>query len=183
MKIALISSTNRPNSQTRKLTKFIESLMKPLLKSHESLHLVDLVELPSELFSPMSYAEKPKSFEPFTKVMTECQAMFFVIPEYNGGAPGALKFFIDMLPFPQSLSRRPAAFVGLGAGRFGNLRGVEQIEDILRYRNAYLFGERTFIAGVDKALDETGAPKDEQTLKVLKSEVSGFLEFARRLVQ
>ncbi len=180
MKIVLISGTNRPGSQTRRLTKYIESQLQSLMTAGESLELLDLVDLPLEVFAPTSYQTKPESFAKFSSAMIASHAMFFVIPEYNDGAPGVLKYFVDMLPFPQSLQHRATGLVGVAAGRFGNLRGVEQIEGVLKYRNAYVYPERTFIPFVDKALDESGEPKDEGTLKVLNSQILGFLEFARK---
>lgn len=180
MKFVLISATNRPGSMTRKLTGYIEELLRENLAASDSLELLDLQELPPEIFNPKSYGEKPASFEAIRKTMVEAQAHFLVVPEYNGGYPGVLKYFIDMLPFPESLQRRPTAFVGLAAGRFGSLRGTEQIQHIFEYRNAYVYPERVFIPFVDKAIDEKGKPKDETTLKLLKNEVQGFVSFARK---
>jgi len=182
MKIVLISATNRLGSMTRRLTSFVEKLIKENLAPSDKLNILDLMELPSEIFGPQSYSEKPASFDRFRKMMVEADAHFLVIPEYNGGPPGVLKHFIDMLPFPESLQRRPTGFVGIAAGRFGALRAVEQTQQIFEYRNAYIYPERIFISGIDKAIDETGKPKDETTLKLLTSEVQGFVRFARKLV-
>jgi len=49
-----------------------------------------------------------------------------VLPEYNGSYPGVLKYFIDMLKFPESFENKPAAFVGVANGQWGALRAVEQ---------------------------------------------------------
>jgi len=68
-----------------------------------------------------------------------------VVPEYNGSFPGVLKYFIDMLRFPESLYGIPAAFVGIAAGEWGALRAVEQMEMVFQYRHAHLFGRRVFI--------------------------------------
>ncbi len=179
--MTLISGTNRPGSMTRKVTSYVESLFRAALSSNDQLTVLDLLELPTDLFQPKHYAGTPATFEPFKKTMVETDSMFFVVPEYNGGAPGALKYFIDMLPFPATLQHRPTGFLGVAAGRFGNLRGVEQIEAILKYRNAFLFPERVFIPAIDKALDETGQFKDEMTAKLVKSSVENFVQFASQV--
>ena len=49
-----------------------------------------------------------------------------------------------MLKFPESFEKRPVCFTGLGAGIWGALRPVEQLQAIFGYRNAYLFPERVF---------------------------------------
>ncbi len=104
-----------------------------------------------------------------------------VVPEYNGGAPGVFKYFIDMLPFPQSLQRLPTLFIGVAAGRFGALRPVEQMQAIFRYRNAYLYPDSIYLMGVHESIDADGKPKDEGTQKLFHQSLDGFIQFARKL--
>ena len=103
------------------------------------LHVLDLAQLPPEIFSPTSYAEKPKSFQPFCRRHPALGGLHVVTPEYNGSVPGVLKYFIDMLKFPESFENRPVCFTGLGAGIWGALRPVEQLQAIFGYRNAFVF--------------------------------------------
>lgn len=168
---------------TRKVTSYVESLFKASLGTTHSLKILDLLELPTDLFQPKHYAATPPSFEPFKQAMVDAEAMFFVIPEYNGGAPGVLKYFIDLLPFPASLQHRPAGFLGVADGRFGNLRGVEQIEGVLKYRNAFVFPERVFIPAISKSIDETGKPNNETTDKLVRASVENFVKFALSVKQ
>ena len=86
---------------------------------------LDLATLPPEIFSPASYAEKPKAFRPFSDAILQSSGVVVVSPEYNGGIPGVLKYFIDMLKFPESFTDRPVCFVGLAAGMWGALRPIE----------------------------------------------------------
>lgn len=180
MHITLISGTNRPGSNTRKVTNYLQSQLK-VLDPGIHIELLDLVELPPEIFSPTAYSEKPNSFDRFKNAILNTDGIFSVIPEYNGGAPGVYKYFIDMLPFPDSLQKKPAAFVGVADGRFGAVRAVEHMMQIFAYRNAHIFSERTFIMGVSKSFDEATGPKDEMAKKVLQSQLKGFLEFSSRL--
>jgi hypothetical protein len=103
------------------------------------LRVLDLAQMPPEIFSPSSYAEKPKAFAPFADAVLQAAGLHVVTPEYNGGIPGVLKYFIDMLKFPESFDRRPVCFTGLSAGIWGALRPVEQLQAIFCYRNAYLY--------------------------------------------
>ena len=68
-----------------------------------------------------------------------------VVPEYNGSFPGILKYFIDLLPFPESFDCRPVSYVGVSAGQWGALRAVEQLQLVFGYRNAYVHPPRTFL--------------------------------------
>src|SRR5437667_4808 len=72
-----------------------------------------------------------------------------ISPEYNGGMPGILKYFIDMLKFPESFAARPVCFVGLAAGVWGALRPVEQLQAVFGYRNAHLYPERVFLPKIN----------------------------------
>ena len=128
-----------------------------------------------------SYAEKPASFQPFTEAVLQASGLHVVTPEYNGGIPGVLKYFIDMLKFPESFKRRPVCFTGVAAGIWGALRPVEQLQAIFGYRNAYLYPERVFLSGIGKLLDTNGRFSDPDLLDRLMSQAEGFIGFTERL--
>jgi len=157
--ITIVAGTNRPGSNTREIAARIDEIYASFGTPRQ---ILDLATLPPEIFHSTSYAAKPKSFEPFTEAILKSDGLVVVSPEYNGGMPGVLKYFIDMLPFPESFERRPVCFVGLAAGIWGALRPVEQLQLIFGYRNAYLYPERVFIPRVGEALDENGALKSAE---------------------
>ena len=144
------------------------------------LHVVDLANLPPEIFAPDSYTEKPASFAMFAQAILQSDGLIVVTPEYNGGMPGVLKYFIDMLKFPESFENRPVCFVGLGAGLWGALRPVEQLQLIFGYRNAFLYPERVFLPKINDLLNEQGIFKDPEIVARLKAQAEGFIEFVER---
>ena len=176
--ITLIVGTNRPDSNTRKVARLLEEIY-AILKV--PLHVLDLAQMPPEIFSPSSYAEKPKSFQPFSDAVLKSAGLHVVTPEYNGSVPGVLKYFIDMLKFPESFEKRPVCFTGLGAGIWGALRPVEQLQAVFCYRNAYLFPERVFLPRINDLLDEAGRLKDPELHQRLQSQAEGFVDFVERL--
>ena len=176
--ISMIVGTNRPGSNTRKIAAQLEEIYAGL---KVPLRVIDLVQLPPEIFSPASYAEKPKSFQPFADAVLQSDGLHVVTPEYNGGIPGILKYFIDMLKFPESFERRPVCFTGLAAGIWGALRPVEQLETIFGYRNAYLYPERVFLPQINNLLDASGRLKDAELSGSLKAQADGFTDFVERL--
>jgi NAD(P)H-dependent FMN reductase len=145
------------------------------------LHVLDLAKLPPEIFSPGSYAEKPKSFAPFAEAILRSAGLHVVTPEYNGSVPGILKYFMDMLKFPESFERRPVCFVGEAAGLWGALRPVEQLQAIFGYRNAYIYPERVFLPRINDLLDDAGRLKDPELVQRLKTQAEGFVDFVERL--
>lgn len=176
--IIILSGTNRPGSNTRKVTARVEAAYQSL---GVAAHVLDLAELPAEVFSPAAYAEKPASFTRFTEAILASDGVVVVTPEYNGGVPGVLKYFIDMLPFPESFERRPVCFVGLAAGIWGALRPVEQLQAIFGYRNAFIFPERVFMPGIGKLLDAAGQFTNGDMEKRLANQAEGFTGFVETL--
>jgi NAD(P)H-dependent FMN reductase len=176
--IVVISGTNRPQSNTRKVTAIVLGLLE---KAGAETRLLDLHELPREIFDASSYARKPAAFAPWQEAIFAACGILTVLPEYNGACPGVLKYFIDMLKFPESLRGVPAAFIGLGAGEWGGLRAVEQIELVFQYRSAHLYGRRVFLKHVNELLDAGGGLKDPALLERLEGMVAGFVDFSRRL--
>jgi NAD(P)H-dependent FMN reductase len=178
--LTLIVGTNRPGSNTRKVARHVEEIYAQL---KVPLRVLDLAQLPPEIFSPTSYAEKPKSFQPFAEAVLQAEGLHVVTPEYNGSVPGVMKYFIDMLKFPESFERRPVCFTGLSAGMWGALRPVEQLQAIFGYRNAYVYPERVFMPGINNLLDDNGRIKDAELLERLRAQAEGFVGFVELLKQ
>jgi NAD(P)H-dependent FMN reductase len=176
--LTLIVGTNRPDSNTRKVARAVEKIYSEL---GVPLRILDLAQMPPEIFSPSSYSEKPASFRPFSEGVLQAEGLIVVSPEYNGGMPGVLKYFIDMLKFPESFEERPVCFVGLAAGLWGALRPIEQLQMIFGYRNAFLYPGRVFLPRVDSLLDDDGTLKDGDVLERLTDQAMGFVDFVERL--
>jgi len=176
--ITIISGTNRPGSNTRKVTARVEAIYQSL---GVPFGVLDLAHMPQEIFSPASYGEKPAAFTKFTDAILAADGLVVVTPEYNGGIPGVLKYFIDMLPFPESFEQRPVCFVGLAAGIWGALRPVEQLQAIFGYRNALIYPERVFMPGIGQLLDDRGHLTSPDLEKRLHSQAAGFVGFVEKL--
>jgi chromate reductase, NAD(P)H dehydrogenase (quinone) len=176
--ITLVVGTNRPRSNTRKVVAQIESIYAGL---KTPVRIIDLSLLPPEIFLASSYSEKPQSFQPFSDAVLAASGLHVVTPEYNGSVPGVLKYFIDMLKFPESFEQRPVCFTGLAAGIWGALRPIEQLQAIFGYRNAFLYPERVFLPGIGKLLDASGRLTDPELLERLKNQAEGFVGFTERL--
>lgn len=176
--ITILSGTNRPGCNTLKVARIVEGILK---SSGVECRLLNLQELPREIFDSSSYGEKPAAFAPFQEAILQASGILVVTPEYNGSFPGVLKYFIDMLRFPESLRGVPAGFIGLAAGEWGALRSIEQLELIFQYRSAHLYGKRVFIKKIGDQLDENEQLVDEGLEERLEAMVQGFVSFADAL--
>jgi chromate reductase, NAD(P)H dehydrogenase (quinone) len=178
--ILVISATNRPGCNALKIAKIILSHYK---STGAPAELYSLSEMPRELFDPTSYAQKPPAWAEVQKRIVAARGLHIVTPEYNGSFPGVLKYFIDMLKFPESLEAKPVAFVGEAAGIWGGIRSVEQLIQIFGYRNAYVFPIRVFIPGVTGKLDSEGQINDSAIDERLRAQAVEFAEFTERLAK
>jgi NAD(P)H-dependent FMN reductase len=174
--IAIILGTNRRGGNTTKVVAHVDAIYRAL---GQPTQIIDLSTLPAEMLSPSSYTEKPAGFKPFADAVLESSGLHVVTPEYNGGVPGILKYFIDMLKFPESFERKPVCFTGLSAGDWGALRAVEQLQAIFLYRRAYLFPECVFIPMIGNHLTAEGRIANEEVLAQLRAQAEGFLTFVK----
>lgn len=177
--LLVLCGTNRAEANTRKVATNIENLLRA--RTDQEVRLLDLANLKQDIFDPACYGDKPDWFEDeFQQPVLNAKGMVVVTPEYNGSFPGVLKYFIDMLRFPESLVGLPVALVGCAAGQFGALRSVEQLEIIMHYRKVHLFGERLFIPHINDALEDNGTLKDTYQSR-LEGLLEGFLSFLPKL--
>lgn len=179
MKLTIISGTNRRDSRTLLVAKHVAGLYGAV--DGVDVTLVDLQDLPPGLLDPDAYANKPEALTPMVDAVLHADGLVIVTPEYNGSFPGALKLFIDMLPFPQAFDKRPVAFIGIAAGYWGGLRPVEHLQQVFGYRNALQYPERVFCPSAHNSIDEHGAPTVPLAIELLGKQVTGFVDFIRRL--
>src|SRR3954454_6766819 len=178
--ILILSGTNRTGSNTLKIAK--------LLERHYAAHgtitdFYGMEQMPPEVFMPEAYRTKPPAFVDVQNRVLGAAGLHIVTPEYNGSFPGVLKYFIDLLKFPESFERKPVCFVGVSNGQWGGLRPVEQLQMVFAYRNAYIFPERVFIPAVGQKFDPQGNLTDAALDERLNKQCKGFAEFACRFVE
>jgi chromate reductase, NAD(P)H dehydrogenase (quinone) len=176
--ILIIAGTNRPNSNALKVAHVLQV---HYAAANVEAGIYSLGEMPPEIFLPESYAKKPESWLAVQQRVLDAHGLHVVTPEYNGSYPGALKYFVDMLKFPESFESKPVAFTGEAAGVWGAIRPVEQLQQVFGYRNAHIYPDRVFIPGVSAKFDDAGQLTDAAINDRLKKQAAGFAAFVRKL--
>lgn len=172
--ILIISGTNRADSNALRIAR----LLAENYRRHQiDADLFSLESLPPEMFLPESYSVKPPSVLVLQQRILDAAGLHLIVPEYNGSFPGVLKYFIDMLKFPESFEHKPVAFIGEG-GMWGGLRAVEHLQMIFAYRNAHLFPQRVFITNVKTRFDADGTFIDADLAARMERQCLGFAKFA-----
>jgi len=172
--IVQLIATNRPGSNSAKVAAHVAEIY---AAKGTTLEVVDLHNLPPEIFHPSSYGEKPASFASMQESMTKATGILIVTPEYNGGFPGVFKYFIDMLKFPETFAGKPFAFVGLSAGIGGAVRPVEQFTTLIHHLRGIVYPHPVNIPGVNSHLDDAGRIKTAEIIERIEKQAEGFSKF------
>lgn len=172
--ITIIASTNRPGSNTLKLASYCKKLIE---KREVEVELISLTELPNDFIVSDLYGSRSDSFQMIQEQITASNKFLFVIPEYNGGFPGILKTFIDACSFPDSFYSKKAALIGLSAGKYGNVRGLEHFTGIAHYFNLHILPLKLHIPGIHAELDEQGNLIKEDTLRFINQQIDQLIAF------
>ncbi|MDG1139764.1 MAG: NAD(P)H-dependent oxidoreductase [Opitutales bacterium] len=176
--IVIISGTNREGSLSSVFSHLLHEIyQKKGIKSK----ILELSDLPQETFSPNAYTDKPPAVLKFTQDILNASGLVIVVPEYNGSMPGALKLFIDLLPYPDSFEGRPICYIGIASGQFGGLRPVEHLQQVFGYRNAYNFPKRVFVPAVHNVASHENGIIDIDLKSRLSSQAEQFIQFCRSL--
>lgn len=178
-RIHILSATDRPGSNAYKVSKYVERY----LSKKSEVEIYSLRDYPLKDVAGGKYGSTPNSVKEFNSHFLNADGYLFVIPEYNGGFPGILKVFFDYLPFPEAMAKKPVSLIGEAAGAFGALRPVEQFEQLLMYRKAFIYPERMFIQRVNKVFDEQQGLNNEVQQGLLEDQLNGFPDFIEQLTE
>ncbi len=170
----IIIGTNRSGSNSKKIAAIYSDFMTNLGQEHD---ILDLEQLPKDFVFSNMYGKSNPEFTKFQEIVTKTDKFICVIPEYNGSFPGVLKAFIDSCKFPESFMDKKCCLVGLSAGQFGNVRGIEHFTGIANYINMDVWHANMYFPGVDRYLNEDGSLKDEKMGERIKSQLTGFIGF------
>lgn len=172
--ITIISGTNRPDSNSLGLSKYYQEL---LTKYGTSSQVYSLCELPTDFANSNMYGNRTSDFEAIiSKFVEPIDKFIFVFPEYNGSIPGILKLFLDSMS-PELWHNKKAALVGLSAGRTGNLRGLDDMTNILHYLQMEVLSKKPKLSVFHSLLNEDKVLVDKASIKQLEQQIMKFLTF------
>lgn len=171
--ITLVSGTNRPNSWTKKVADVYRSRLE--LKN-VPYQFLDLKELPVSFFHVDMYDEKCPALVQLEKdILYPTTKFIFVIPEYNGSFPGVLKLLIDGSDIRNSFHNKKAVLVGVADGRAGNLRGMDDLTNVLNHMKIDVSYCKIPISAVSKQFNAEGDFIAEETLRLMDHQIDLLL--------
>jgi chromate reductase, NAD(P)H dehydrogenase (quinone) len=173
-KITILSCTNRPNSNTRRVCSHYETLIK---SEGIDVQVFDFLDLPNDFLFSELYGKRSSEFQEKIKhYVSECQRFIFIVPEYNGSYPGVLKLVLDSIS-PKEWANKKALITGVSDGRAGNLRGMEHLTGVLNYLKVNVYHNKLPISMISKVMDTEGKINSQETMEVIHHQLKGFLGF------
>lgn len=172
--IVVVSCTNRPNSNTLKVSKIYEEILKA---KNVDVKILDFCKLPENIAFSEVFGKRTEVYSALLeKFVINNRKFIFVVPEYNGSFPGVLKTFLDSIP-PKDWNFKDVCLVGVSTGRAGNLRGLEHLTGILNYLKMHVYYNRLPISIVDKIMNAEGKFIDEGQQAASEAQVTGFIDY------
>lgn len=147
--ITVISGTNRPRSLTLLLAQYYQQL---LAAQNIPNQLLDLSQLPADYMFSALYENtgKNETFNAFQTIIDQYEKFVFIVPEYNGSFPGALKGFMDGLRYPDTFQNKKVALVGFSSGNQGGVLALSHLADILSYLGAEVLSLRVRMPNIQQ---------------------------------
>lgn len=165
--ITIISGTNRKGNRTGSIVAYYREALREMREDPKVLlpEGIDLNRRTPELERVENEILKPS------------EKFIFILPEYNGSFPGAIKTLIDLVRVPECFFGKKALLTGLADGRAGNLRGMEHFTGILNHMGVVVHPNRLPISLMRSLINDKGELIDEDTRSVIDKQLKEFLAF------
>ncbi len=163
----IISGTNRVGSNTLKVAKEYQRLLKEKSIDSELLSLEGI-----------NLLKRDADFERIeNEMIIPIDNYIFISPEYNGSFPGALKMLFDTGKTHSLWWHKKAMLTGVSTGRAGNLRGMDHLAGVLNHVKVTVLPNQLPISSVDKLMDADGHFTDQNTLKAINQQLDEFIKW------
>lgn len=165
--ITIVSGTNRAGNLTREIVFFYKKMLLEM-GMHPQVLLLEGLDL-NKRTDALRHIEE--------EVLKPTEKFIFILPEYNGSFPGAVKSFIDLCRVPECFYGKKALLTGIADGRAGNLRGMEHFTGILNHMKVVVHPNKLPISVIRKLINDKRELIDEATRKVIRQQLEEFLAF------
>lgn len=151
--ILIISGTNRYQSRSKVIADIYSDI---LTQEGADNEVLDLNILPHDfLFSALyENALKHPEVNKLQEKIDNIEKIVFVISEYNGSFPGALKAFMDGLRYPDTFTGKKGALIGFSSNAQGAPLALSHMTDILHHLGMIVLPDKPKIPFIEDILNE-----------------------------
>jgi chromate reductase len=174
-KVAIPTASLRKGSYTRALA---EALVK-LAPEGLTFEFVETGDLPF-YNQDLENEGTPPSWTAFRAQVAACDAVLFVIPEYNRGLPAVLKNAIDVgsRPYGKAVwTGKPACVVSNSPGAIGGFGANHQLRQSLVFLGVPVLQHEAYIGHVNTLVDENRDITNDGSRDFLKAMMASFAKW------
>lgn len=197
MKIAIISGSHRPGSQSGKVARYLEGRVQELFEGCET-YVLELGKTPLPLWDEgmwgveapdgYEYADWSKEWKPIAKELKSADALIVISAEWAGMVPAGLKNFFLMCS-PKEVGHKPGMIVTVSA----SINGAYPVAELRSssYKNCKLcyIPEHIIVRNAEQVLndiptaEEPFAEQDEYLRERIDFSLNILEEYAHALKQ
>jgi azobenzene reductase len=175
MNVALLAGSNRQESSSTKMTRYVA---KRLTALGHSARVFDLRVHPLPLYDPSGQTE-PEGVRALAKLVTEAAAVVLSTPEYHGSVSGVLKNALDYLD-AEHFDGKMVLCISSAGGAVG-VSSLQQMQTIVRNVHGINCPEWISIGGEQRKFDAEGDPVHESVRIRVERALDVFTKLAGKL--
>lgn len=173
--IAIVCGTNRKDAISLRVTEIYQEI---LARHQVPSLLIDLSKLPPDFAFSALYDNYGKNieFNPYISQMLESRKYVFIVPEYNGSFPGALKTFIDGLEYPNTFRNKKGALVGIASAGHGASLALSHLTDIFNFCGMNILAYKPRLEQIEQHYSD-GIITNARYLQMLEKQAQLLIDF------
>ena len=175
MKVAILAGSNRRNSASTRMARYLESRLDSL---GHSVRLFDLRETPLPLFGPDD-EEEPAAAQQLSALMKDSDAIVLTSPEYHGTISGVLKNALDYLS-SEHFDGKAVLAVSAAGGAVG-VSSLTHLQAIVRNLHGVNCPDWISVGGDQRRFDEEGVPESDRMRLRVEHVLGQFIRLAELL--
>lgn len=173
--VTIVCGTNRKDAVTLLVTTKYQEIMTSL---GVETNVINLADLPEDFAFSALYDNYGKNlkFNPYVDMMLATKKFVFIVPEYNGSFPGALKTFIDGLEYPNTFRNKKGALVGIASSGQGASLALSHLTDIFNFCGMHILAYKPRLEKIEANI-ENGEITNPRYVGMLEKQVKMLMEF------
>ena len=171
--IPVILGTPRQGRRSEHAARFV--LEQTRRRTGVETELIDVREIPMPQHDAGEQIKDPA----YAAMITRCDGLILVVPEYNHGYPGMLKHALDMCL--EEYIHKAVGICGVSAGPFGGTRVIENLLPVMRELGLVTTFTDVNFSSVGKVFGEGGELQDESFVRRVEKFLDELIWMARVL--
>mgnify|MGYP003935134041 FL=1 len=174
MNVLILAGSNRKNSTSTKLCRYIERILRG---KGCDVTFFDLYRQPLPFYCPDDDPQDDANLTALKNAITRANAVVLSTPEYHGSMSGVLKNALDHLG-SEHFEGKVVLSVSSAGGAVG-VSSLQQLQAVVRYVHGINCPEWISIGGENRQFDAQGEPLHPKQKERVARAIDCFLKMAR----